>query len=145
MPEAGVPLVLEPAGEKMAPRTDYEGKFSLQYSTASMLVHGHVGVTDFTDEAIADPDVLALAAKVSLRAARVRHLPGGVPGRRAHHAARRARRSRPTSRTSSAAPENPMSADEVRAKFRDNAALALRPTRSRRSRRRSSRSRSTTT
>ena len=34
VPAAGVSLVLEPADAKVAPRSDYEGKFSLQYSTA---------------------------------------------------------------------------------------------------------------
>jgi 2-methylcitrate dehydratase PrpD len=34
VPAAGVSLVLEPAGTKVAPRTVYEAKFSLQYSTA---------------------------------------------------------------------------------------------------------------
>ena len=48
-PEAGVSLVLEPAAQKKVPRSDYEGKFSLQYSVASMLVRGHVAVSDFTE------------------------------------------------------------------------------------------------
>ncbi|CAN5193227.1 hypothetical protein BH18ACT12_BH18ACT12_17110 [soil metagenome] len=64
VPEAGVSLVLEPAASKVAPRTDYEGKFSLQYSTAAMLVHGRVGLATYTPEALADPLVLYLARKV---------------------------------------------------------------------------------
>ena len=43
----------------MRPRSEYEGKFSLQYSVASLLVRGHVAVADFTEEAISDPAVLA--------------------------------------------------------------------------------------
>ena len=43
VPEAAVALVLEPAAPKQAPRTEYEAKFSLQYSTAAMVVHGRLG------------------------------------------------------------------------------------------------------
>ena len=43
--------------------SEYEAKFSLQYSTARMLVHGQVGVGSYTDEAIGDPRVLELATQ----------------------------------------------------------------------------------
>ncbi len=89
IPEAGVSLVLEPAPEKRAPRSEYEGKFSLPYSVASLLVRGHVAVGDFTDEAIADPAVLAVAGEGALRDARLPDLPAGVPRRRRRAARRR--------------------------------------------------------
>jgi 2-methylcitrate dehydratase PrpD len=124
LPEAGVSLVLEPAGEKIAPRSDYEGKFSLQYSIASLLVRGHVSVSDFTDEAIADPAVLAVARKVRYETKPYPTYPQAFPGGAVV---------RLTDGTSFEAdyphqkggPENPLSADEVREKFRDNASLAL--------------------
>ena len=75
-----MPIVLEPAGEKKTPRSEYEGKFSLQYAVASMLVRGHVGVTDFTEAAIADPDVLAVAAKVSHEPRAFATYPEAFPG-----------------------------------------------------------------
>ena len=89
VPEAGVSLVLEPADQKRTPRSEYEGKFSLQYSVASMLVRGHVAVSDFTDEAIADPAVLAVAAKVRYETRAVPDLSAGVPGRGRRPARRR--------------------------------------------------------
>ena len=104
VPEAGVSLVLEPAEPKVAPRTDYEGKFSLQYSTAAMLVHGRVGLTTYTPEALADERVLEPGAQGALRDEGVRVVPGRVPGRRADRAARRRASSRPTSPTSWARP-----------------------------------------
>ena len=104
VPEAGVSLVLEPAELKIAPRSEYEGKFSLQYSTAAMLVHGRVGLTAYTAEAIARPAVLDAGAEGALRDEGVPVVPGGVPRRRAHRAARTGRRSRPTSRTRRARP-----------------------------------------
>jgi 2-methylcitrate dehydratase PrpD len=124
VPEPWVPIVLEPAGEKKAPRSEYEGKFSLQYALASMLVRGHVGVMDFTEAAIADPDVLAVAAKVSHEPRDFATYPEAFPG-----AARVVLASGETVERElayqKAAPENPWSAFDVRAKFRANAELAL--------------------
>jgi 2-methylcitrate dehydratase PrpD len=124
VPEAWVPIVLEPAAEKRTPRSEYEGKFSLQYAVASMLVRGHVGVTDFTDAAIADPEVLAVAAKVSHEPRTFATYPEAFPG-----AARVVLASGETLERAlpyqKAAPENPWSAEDVRAKFRANAELAL--------------------
>ncbi len=122
--DAVEPIVLEPAGEKKTPRSEYEGKFSLQYAVASMLVRGHVGVTDFTATAIADPDVLAVAAKVSHERRDFATYPEAFPG-----AVRIELASGETLERELAyqkgAPENPWSADDVRAKFRANAELAL--------------------
>src|SRR5205823_12948872 len=80
IPEPGVSLVLEPAASKIAPRSEYEAKFSLQYSTAAMLVHGQVGVRSYTDEAIADPRVRELARKVRYEAKEYATYPAAFPG-----------------------------------------------------------------
>ena len=124
VPAAGVSLVLEPAAQKIAPRSEYEGKFSLQYSVASMLVRGHVAVSDFTDEAIADPAVLEVAAKVRYETREYptypQAFPGGTTVRLVDGTLLEA-----DFPHQDGAPENPLSADEVRAKFRENASLAL--------------------
>jgi 2-methylcitrate dehydratase PrpD len=124
VPAAGVSLVLEPAAQKVAPRSEYEGKFSLQYSVASQLVRGHVAVSDFTDAAIADPDVLAVAAKVRYETREYptypQAFPGGAVVRLADGSSVEA-----DFPYQKGGPENPMPADEVRAKFRENASLAL--------------------
>ncbi len=124
VPAAGVSLVLEPASSKIAPRSEYEGKFSLQYSVASMLVRGHVAVSDFTDEAIADPDVLAVARRVRYETrdypSYPQAFPGGAKVRLADGTAFEA--DLPFQK---GGPENPLSADDVRAKYRENAELVL--------------------
>jgi 2-methylcitrate dehydratase PrpD len=124
VPEAGVSLVLEPAASKVAPRSEYEGKFSLQYSVASMLVRGHVSVSDFTDAAIADPDVLAVAGRVRYETRDYPTYPQAFPG------GATVRLADGTSFEADfpyqkGGPENPLTPDEVRAKFSENAALAL--------------------
>jgi 2-methylcitrate dehydratase PrpD len=123
VPEAGVSLVLEPAESKVAPRTDYEGKFSLQYSTAAMLVHGRVGLATYTPDALADDRVLGLARKVRYEIKEYASYPAAFPGG--------VRIVLGDGETLDAdlpyqlgAPENPMSAEQVQEKFRENAALA---------------------
>ena len=80
IPAAGVSLVLEPAERKIAPRTVYEAKFSLQYSTAAMLVHGAAGLSAFSDEAIADRRVLDLARRVRYETKEYETYPAAFPG-----------------------------------------------------------------
>lgn len=124
VPEPWVPIVLEPAAERQTPRSEYAAKFSLQYAVASLLVRGHVAVTDFTKAAIAAPDVLAVAAKVAHEPRSFATYPEAFPG-----AARVVLASGETLERElpyqQGAPENPWSAADVRAKFRANAGLVL--------------------
>ena len=76
VPEASVPIVLEPAAAKAVPRTEYEGKFSLPYSAAAMLVHGSVGVATYTEKAIGVNCPAANAAPVRPQ----RMIPVMMPG-----------------------------------------------------------------
>jgi 2-methylcitrate dehydratase PrpD len=123
VPEAGVSLVLEPAESKVAPRTEYEGKFSLQYSTAAMLVNGSVGLATYTPEALADERVLGLARKVRYETKEYTSYPAAFPGG-VRIALRNGRTLEADFPYQLGAPENPMSGEQVRAKFRENAALA---------------------
>ena len=94
------------------------------YSIASLLVRGHVDVSTYTDQAIADPDVLALAAKVRYEVKDYDTYPRAFPGGVRIHT-RDGRTLEAELAYQRGGPENPMSADEVREKFRTNAALAL--------------------
>ena len=123
VPEAGVSLVLEPATSKVAPRNDYEGKFSLQYSTAAMLVHGRVGLATYTPEALADPQVLDLARKVRYETKEYASYPAAFPGG-VRILLRDGRTLEADVPHQLGAPGNPMSPQQVREKFRENAALA---------------------
>ncbi len=48
------------------PDTGLSGKFSMQYTFASALLRGRVGIDTFTDERIADPDIGDLLAKITM-------------------------------------------------------------------------------
>ena len=62
--EGTVHRLWEPLADKQRPPNGYAAKFSTPYCLAFGFVHGGVGVDAFTDEAVRDPRVRALAAKV---------------------------------------------------------------------------------
>ena len=62
--EGTVHRLWEPLADKQRPSNGYGGKFSTPYCIAVGFVRGHVGLGDFTDAAVKDPAVLAIAAKV---------------------------------------------------------------------------------
>jgi 2-methylcitrate dehydratase PrpD len=127
VPDAAVPLVLEPAAAKAAPRTEYEGKFSLPYATAAMLVHGEVGVAAFTEKAIGDPVVRDVARRVRYEIRPYPTAAGAFPGG-VRIRLRDGRTLAAECPHQKGAPENPLAPAEVAAKFRRNAGLALPPT-----------------
>jgi 2-methylcitrate dehydratase PrpD len=55
----------EPLAAKQRPPNGYAAKFATPYCIATALVHGAVGLEHFTDAAVRDEAVLALAARVS--------------------------------------------------------------------------------
>jgi 2-methylcitrate dehydratase PrpD len=62
--EGTVHRLWEPLASKQAPPNGYAAKFSSPFLLAFGFVHGGVGLDAFTEAAVRDPDVLALAAKV---------------------------------------------------------------------------------
>jgi 2-methylcitrate dehydratase PrpD len=62
--EGTVHRLWEPLADKQRPRNGYAAKFAVPYLLAAGFVHGGVGLGAFTESAIRDERVLALAAKV---------------------------------------------------------------------------------
>jgi len=65
--EGTVHRLWEPLAAKQKPANGYAGKFSQPHCIATGLVRGNVGLGDFTDAAVKDARVLALAFKVRYR------------------------------------------------------------------------------
>ena len=65
--EGTVHRLWEPLAAKQMPNNGYAGKFSQPYCIATGFVRGNVGLADFTDDAVQDKAVLALAGKVRYR------------------------------------------------------------------------------
>jgi 2-methylcitrate dehydratase PrpD len=62
--EGTVHRLWEPLAVKQRPPNGYAAKFATPYILATGFVKGGVGLSDFTQSAVQDRDVLALAAKV---------------------------------------------------------------------------------
>ena len=62
--EGTVHRLWEPLADKQRPRNGYAAKFAVPYLLAAGFVHGGVGLGAFTEQAIRDERVLALADKV---------------------------------------------------------------------------------
>jgi 2-methylcitrate dehydratase PrpD len=62
--EGTVHRLWEPLAAKQKPAKGYGGKFSTPYCIAAGFVRGNVGLGDFSDDAVHDPAVVALAGKV---------------------------------------------------------------------------------
>jgi len=65
--EGTVHRLWEPLAAKQRPPNGYAAKFATPFILATGFVKGNVGLGDFTADAVKDPDVLALAAKVRYR------------------------------------------------------------------------------
>ena len=89
-----------------------------------MLVHGQVGVKTYTAEAIGDPKVLAVAAKVRYEIKEYSTYPGSFPGG-VVITLKDGRKLMAELDYQKGGPENPLSADEVLEKWRGNASLCL--------------------
>ncbi len=60
-------LLSEPLELKRRPRLAIDGKYSIPFTSAVMMVKGNVTLRDYTEEGLRDPEVLAMADKVSYR------------------------------------------------------------------------------
>ena len=124
-------LLSEPLELKRRPKLSIDGKYSIPFTTAIMMVKGNVTLRDYTDEGLRDARVLAMADRVTYRAdpgaiiaaggsssvsrptVEIRlkdgryysHKPDGVPGD----------------------PQHPVTRDLLEAKFRDCVSFAAKP------------------
>jgi 2-methylcitrate dehydratase PrpD len=122
--EGPVPRLWEPLSDKQKPVSSYGAKFSLPYSLAVMLIRGRAGLDEFTDDAILDPAVLRLAAKVRYVLDPTidypRHFSGHVKVVLDDGTILEENQPHPRGGL-----EEPLAPEEIRDKFRANARLAL--------------------
>lgn len=126
----GTKLLSEPLELKRRPKLSIDGKFSVPFTSAVMMVKGNVTLRDYTDEGLRDPAVLAMADKVTYRVDPDGELPvGGYSSL-----------SRPTVEIRTTAgkiytcrpdgvpgdPRHPVSDDLLEAKFRDCVSFSAR-------------------
>ena len=115
-----VPIVCEPQSEKLTPTSDSHGRISLQYTLAETLVRGTLGRYAYSAENLRDATILDLARRVRFHADP--SFPG--PGRFKGAVTVRLKDGRTLTEVEEynrGSAENPMSDDEIRAKFDENA------------------------
>ena len=121
-----LPRLWEPLDAKHRPPNGYAAKFSLPYLLAVMFVRGWAGLGDFTDEAARDERVLRVAGTVGYDLDETIDYPrqfiGHVAVRLRDGRRLEARQDHPRGGA-----DFPLTAEELEAKFRGNAALALPP------------------
>lgn len=108
------PLVVELTGKK-EPRTGLEGKFSVAFCAAIAMIDGAAGPRQFTDEAVVRADVVALRDRIHPEADETVNHSQAV----ATAYLRDGRSVTVEVAAASGTPENPLTADELRAKFND--------------------------
>ncbi|MBV1876529.1 MAG: MmgE/PrpD family protein [Pseudomonadales bacterium] len=64
IPEGAVDVVAEPEAAKKHPKTDYDGKFSVQYVVAASLHRQKFGLAELDQACLQDAEILRTAAKV---------------------------------------------------------------------------------
>ena len=122
--EGPVHRLWEPLANKQKPVSSYGAKFSLPYSIAVMLIRGRAGLEEFSESAIRDHELLALAAKVRYevdpKIDYPRHFEGHVQVKMQDRHVFTEDQLHPRGGY-----EDPLPPEEVEAKFRANARLAL--------------------
>lgn len=115
-----VGIVCEPTEEKFAPASDSHGRVSLQYSLAETLYYGALGKSAYSAESRANGDILALARRVQYYVDPDYPGPGRFKGA-AKVVLKDGRTFEEVEEYNRGSAENPMTYDELRAKFDDNA------------------------
>jgi len=119
-----VPRLWEPLEEKQRPSSPYGAKFSLPYSIAVMLIRGRAGLEEFSERAIRDARLLALARRVRYELDPTidypRHFSGHVRIRLKGGAVLEENQPHPRGGL-----DSPLPPAEIEEKFRANAGLAL--------------------
>jgi len=122
--EGPVHRLWEPLANKQKPVSSYGAKFSLPYSIAVMLIRGRAGLEEFSESAIRDPELLALAAKVRYEVDPTidypRHFEGHVQVKMQDGHVFTEDQLHPRGGY-----EDPLPPEEIEAKFHANARLAL--------------------
>jgi len=119
-----VTIVCEPTEEKFAPASDSHGRVSLQYSVAEALYHGTLGKSAYSAASLKNPEILALARRVHY------HVDPDYPGPGRFKGAvrivlRNGSAFEEVEEYNRGSAENPMTYEELRAKFDDNASGIL--------------------
>jgi 2-methylcitrate dehydratase PrpD len=115
-----VGIVCEPTDEKFAPASDSHGRVSLQYSLAEALTHGSLGKNAYRADSLRNPEILSLARRVSYYVDPEYPGPGRFKGE-VTITLKNGATLYEREEYNRGSVENPMTYEEIRAKFDENA------------------------
>ena len=119
----GTRMLCEPLEQKRRPKLAIDAKFSIPFTGAVMLLRGNVTLRDYGDEALRDPEVLALADRFTYRDDPGVTLPVGgyssLARPRVEIEMRDGRIYREQAQGSPGDPDHPVRREVLEAKFRD--------------------------
>ena len=121
--EAAVQLVCEPVAAKRRPASSYAAQFSLPYAIAASLARGRFGLQEIEASAYTDPQLLALAQKVTYEI----DPRAGFPKYRSGEVIVKMKDGRVLSKRENIFPDEPAAEDAISQKFIDNTRGALTP------------------
>lgn len=119
-----IPIMCEPREVKLHPATDYHAKFSLPFTIAATLTFGRLGVEAFSGKNINDPKLLALMARINHTLDSTATDPSRFKGWVRVETMNGCKLERIVN-DNWGSEYNPMTPDQVRRKFRENAVLVL--------------------
>ena len=123
-----MPVVCEPEANKKRPQNSYDAQFSVHYVVACVLIRDRFGLAELEEEVLTDEEILSLCERISYAEDKQSAFPEFYSGaievelKDGRTFACREQQQRGTA-------ENPMSEQDIRNKFRANAAIALGPER----------------
>jgi 2-methylcitrate dehydratase PrpD len=115
-----VPIVCEPASEKLAPASDSHGRVSLPYTVAEAFYFGELGKDAYRETSLRNAEILDLARRVRYVVDPAFPGPGRFKGL-VRVNLKDGRSFEAIEEYTRGSAENPMSYDEIRAKFDENA------------------------
>jgi 2-methylcitrate dehydratase PrpD len=124
VPAEVVKTVCEPAANKRRPANSYDAQFSIPYAVAAGLQRGQFTLDELEDDALGDPDILALADRVQYETDPATTFPRHYTGELIV-SLRGGRTLRHREAVNRGNGERPLSETDIVEKFRSNAARAV--------------------
>lgn len=124
LPEGVFKTICEPEANKKRPQNDYDAKFSTHFLVATALVRGEVTLAELEPEVLRDPEILALADKLSYENDPDSPFPVAYSGE-VIIKTRDGRKLSHREHFNRGAADRPLSNEDIVAKYQDNAALVV--------------------
>jgi 2-methylcitrate dehydratase PrpD len=126
VPHQVIPVVCEPVASKQRPANAYDAQFSVPFLVAAAWVRGRMTLAELEADALSDPAILALAARIGHAVDPDSPFPRTYSGELVVHL-QDGRTLRHREEVNRGAPDRPLSNAEILDKYRGNAATALSP------------------